>query len=360
MYANRGWWIPAEDGGPEREYFWPYLNRELGIHLYYGGSQSESQLERIRECGSALIFMDSSVKDLGFLKNFPDKTVNVFLISDETYNSLLSTRLLLSKATKRLYRDYPIHPIRNILHLPKIVFNSFVKGYKNGVSLRLYFRAFAAGLILSAKQVCMYFATILTRKSLGYLPLGYTGSYASKFEEIYELTSESSLIDFSINNCMTLQKGKSNSVFFSGQRGNFDRQLMLAEARELKLNLGPIHQKFGGPDEPDSRQTAVNQYFYGLQSNCYSLCPPGNYSPETFRYIESLLLWAYPLLPKRVLSNPLYQASMDDSWKSFKSAVRQSNETSHYEFEVITKMLALTNQQIKQVLAEVGIIEANF
>lgn len=70
MKIVRAWWIPAEDSGPEREYLWPYVNREIGIHLHYGGDQASIQLGRIDDGEKALVFIDSSVKDTIFWISF--------------------------------------------------------------------------------------------------------------------------------------------------------------------------------------------------------------------------------------------------------------------------------------------------
>ena len=55
MKSINGWWIPAEDGGKEREYKWDYLNREYGIKLFYGKNQKKVQLEKARRGKTTLI-----------------------------------------------------------------------------------------------------------------------------------------------------------------------------------------------------------------------------------------------------------------------------------------------------------------
>ena len=59
MKTIRAWWIPAEDHLDEREYKWPYLNREYGIRLFYGGNQKKNQLQKINNHGRALLVLDN-------------------------------------------------------------------------------------------------------------------------------------------------------------------------------------------------------------------------------------------------------------------------------------------------------------
>ena len=359
MHTNRGWWIPAEDGGPEREYVWPYINRELGLRLYYGGSQHKIQTKRISECGTALIFIDSSVKDFQFLKKFPKKSVDVFLVSDETYSFISTARLLLLNSTRSIYRDYPVHSFVNFVHWPITTLRLAFKSVQNNLGIILYLKALLAGLVLAGKQFLISLTKSITGKHLGHLPLGYTGGFEDLFVKSNHLNDKESLIKYALANQEKIRREKKLQVFFTGQIGKFDRQLMLAEALKVNLNLGPIHESFGGPKEQLAKQYAIRNYFEGLKESYFSFCPPGNYSPETFRYIESLLLFSFPLQPKRVISNPLYSSPNGNTWQEFCRATVKGSLDSFYDSQKILGALECTLSNIRKVSIEVGIIEEN-
>ena len=172
-------------------------------------------------------------------------------------------------------------------------------------------RALLAGLLISLKQVIILIAAKLTRKPVKSLPLGYTGGFAREYDRDFQLEEFDSIIDYSLANSQILENIKKDLVFFTGQKGKYERQLMLLEAKKMGLDIGPIHLTFGGPTESCLREKAIYENFVGLRDNTYSLVPPGNYSPESFRFMESLVLMTFPLMPKYVISNPLYSSPID-------------------------------------------------
>jgi hypothetical protein len=316
MKTIRAWWIPAEDNGDEREYKWPYLNREYGIRLFYGGNQKEYQFQKIKNGERALLVLDNSIRSLDFLKDFPPRSVIVMLVSDEIYSARLTCGLLCNSSIYSIYRDYPLRGFSGITKYPRTLTASFFSCIRFKLKISAFLKAFIAGLVMLLKQLTINLFAKILRKKVQHLPLGYTGSFATNFQIDKHLKDDDGFIDFSLK---AISDGefeiKSEETFFSGQRGNFDRQLFLETARHHGLGIRSIHRSFGGPENLEERVRAEKDYFEGLKVSRFSICPSGNYSAESFRYLESLLLQSLPLMPARILSDPLYRNSFSRSWK---------------------------------------------
>ena len=339
MNKARGWWIPAEDGGPEREYLWPYINRELGIRLYYGGNQGAIQLERVKTGKKVIIFVDSSVKNFDFLDLFPARSVIVFFVSDETYSAWLTIQLLIKPSTFKIFRDYPLGNFTKIFSYPALLSRAIQEKFAYKVPIKHMFRAFFAGLIIISKQFCMASLSFFMKKPLDWLPLGYTYGFTENYNRHFKVKGQVSVLQHSLKVLMNRGNApKKSSVFFSGQIGGFDRRVIIKKAQAFGLEVGPIFEKFGGPQDPVARKEAALNYFIGLLGSDFSICPPGNYSAETFRYVESLILHSYPLLKKSVLSDPISRLRQEVTFEFYLEHLN-SSELKFIREEIKTHLL---------------------
>jgi hypothetical protein len=304
MTSLRAWWIPADNGGIEREYVWPYINLEFELRLFYGGNQVKSQLKQIGDGFFALIFLDNSVSRIDFLDNFPEESVIVFLVSDETYSASLTNSILRKKSVKAVYRDYPLYSASNIAGYSSKIVESILYCKKFRLPKLMLIRSIISGLIIAIRQLRMHFVSKITGKAVKKLPLGYTGWFASLFISKFSIPAFSSLVEWS--NLGLLDLDKSQETYFAGQRGSYDRQEFLSISTSLGFPPNRINETFGGPEDLNERQRAQIDYFEGLASSRFSLCPPGNYSSESFRFVESLLLHSLPIVPSKVISDPFY------------------------------------------------------
>ena len=311
MKTVRAWWIPAEDSGPEREYLWPYINRELGIRLFYGGDQRAIQLVRINNGQKAIIFVDSSVKSFDFLKDFPNRSVIVFFVSDETYGLTPNLRIILKESVESIYRDYPIRNLRGLRGYARVVVNSFLVCGRNGLTYKGLIIAFVAGLVMLCRQLIIKVSAKLVKREIKHLPLGYTGWYSERLEREFGIANTLDFFTWSENQ---VKSGipKQSLSFFAGQKGKFDRQMLLNQAERQGLVPSRQFENFGGPTESHLRVEAQEFYFEGLKESRFALCPPGNYSGETFRYLESLLLHSLPIRASKVLSDPFFSLVSSD------------------------------------------------
>lgn len=359
MKNIRAWWIPAEDDGEEREYEWEYLNREYGIELFYGRNQKKFQLERVAAGECALVVLDSSVDSLEFLDDFPNRSVIAFFVSDETYSAIKTCRLLMNSSIREVYRDYPIRGLRGLLFYPGLLISSFCTLRKYDMKFRLWLVAFGSGVAIVGKQIVMQCISSLIRKRIKHIPLGYTGSFAEKYSQYFSIRSEESLISHSIAEIRSDSNiRKSKETFFAGQRGKFDRQVFLKSAQSLNLNIGRINETYGGPVELNEKKRAQREYFLGLLHSRFSICPSGNYSVESFRFLESLLVQALPIVPKEVLSDPLYFANSENSWnQQDKKWFRNFPEKRR--IDLILQELATLDIRRRKIIKELQSNEAN-
>jgi hypothetical protein len=313
MSPEYGWWIPAEEGGPEREYLWPYLNRELGVRLFYGGNQVSCQRARIESGKYGLVVIDSSVRKFEYLKQFPPRSIIVFSASDETYSLLQTARVLKEKSVAIVMREYPVRT--------KVRLEILGQGLKlipiakeNKLRAKLLF-SIVSGMALYIKQLGMYFLAVLFRKRFINCPLGYTGKFATSYDSLSNGDPKKSIIEEAITKGSS--KEKKQTLFFAGQRGSPERQLMISQAEESSFGPFDIFDSFGGPTNSNLNYADDSYYVKGMSYSKFSLCPPGNYSAETFRFLESLVLFSYPLRPRTVLSDPSFFNDSKFNWNSF-------------------------------------------
>ena len=359
MKSINGWWIPAEDGGEEREYKWDYLNREYGIKLFYGKNQKKVQLENARRGKTTVIVMDNSVTSLDFLSDFPKRSVTALFVSDETYSAIKTCKLLRHPSIKIVFRDYPLQSIRGLFSYPKLFISSVTMLIKYERDVRAWFAAFVSGIAMMGKQVAMRSISKLSRKEIRHLPLGYTGNFASNYSESFSLNEKESLITHAIKGIASIEMlKKREETFFAGQRGKFDRRVFLNSARSLKLNVTQVHETYGGPLDVEERSKAQKNYFYGLLNSRFSICPSGNYSVESFRYLESLLVQTLPIVPRTVLSDPLYFNYSIETW-GYQDAEWFRNFPEVLRISLIKQKLEKLDSRIKAIIAELRLNEVN-
>ena len=312
MNTITGWWLSSSDQTTRSEFSTEFLRREIGIRLFSGQEEISSQLARVSKGSQALVFTDSSVSNFKSLDCFPNRSVILFVLSDETYSLALNLRALLNKKVSLVVRNYPLGNFRAIINYPFILYSKLLRGIYYPQLLKLFPRAFASSLYMIFSQILLRLVFILLRKQCFHFPLGYDSGFAQNFAQHSKVSESSSLIEFSLSKGnVSLFPEKQRDFFFMGQRGTFDRQLLLSEAKQLGINLEKVHESYlvGRLDEYQK------MYFDSILSSRLSITPPGNYSAHTFRYCESLLVHSYPIGERWVLSDPLYLSRLTFAWK---------------------------------------------
>jgi hypothetical protein len=97
-----------------------------------------------------------------------------------------------------------------------------------------------------------------------------------------------------------------------GQRGSFWRRYALEELQLSELvrqSTILVRDEFGGTLGANGASIETGQeYVAGLLNTNISMCPPGNYSSSTFRYLESLICGAIPAIAEGTPTDALFRA----------------------------------------------------
>jgi hypothetical protein len=290
--------------GPKSE----YLERELNwLH-------ADTQIETEFVCGNQEVVLIGP-NTCEVLQLFRKKRkVYAYLYADETYKAIHTFLLLINPKVKRILRSYPIHDLRfrRAFHGLQ-TFLIFMTGKRSIKSKYYFLQGSLAGFIIVLRQVGIYFMEGLRfgkKFEDCWLPLGYTNKFATMFcDYVGEEAFRKSLIEYSLTVNDSFQGDRIFQLVFRGQRGKFQRQEFIRSASDLVSGVSKVfitNDHFGGRNpESDINFKSLDPYAAELFGSTFALCPPGNYSRETFRYWESLLCGCAPITPDFVVSDPL-------------------------------------------------------
>jgi hypothetical protein len=119
-----------------------------------------------------------------------------------------------------------------------------------------------------------------------------------------------------------------------------------------------VHKTYGGPLDEEERSKAQKKCSIGLLNSRFSFCPSENYGVESFRYLESLLLQALPIVPRTVLSDPLYFNYSIETW-GFQDAEWFRSFPEVLRISLIKQKLEKLDSRIKAIIAELRLNEVN-
>jgi hypothetical protein len=290
--------------GPPTE----YLERELGW-IPVGVTKDLSQVKS----SQVVVLVGQSFWEVLNLFRLKGK-FHVYLYADETYKLIHNLLLLLNPRIKKLLRSYPVHDLlfaRTVTSGKKL--SNLFNMCSSSKEKLLFSQSLLAGIVMLFRQSlikclqCLRFGSDLESY---WIPLGYTNRFAKLFcAELGVQNPLDSLIDYACLRSETSMQGKDLQIVFRGQRGKFQRQKFLQAVEDaapsipkvIKVNRGFA----GGNDTGEITSIVSDPYVKELLKSVFALCPPGNYSSETFRYWESLLCGCVPIVADMVPSDPL-------------------------------------------------------
>lgn len=302
MTISYGWWLPAEGGSSSGEYRREYFRRELHLTFRYGGNQLDYQLNRIKQGKLAIVATDATDSKIELLQMLPKRSVMLFLTGDETYKFWVMAKIARSERVRILVRDYPLPSMRNCMRIPLVVFFNLFVACRYPKLMKSFFESLVKGILMSIRQISIWTLCKFLRIRVMHLPLGYTDDFAERVAEIFSLGSESHLIDNQDLSVLEFSY-RGHRPYFSGQLAQFDRRVI----QKVNVDLGnsAINFYVGYMNFGKEKKFALDRYIKNLSKCKFSLCPAGNWSRETFRYFESMLLGAVPITAKYVLSDPI-------------------------------------------------------
>ena len=252
--------------------------------------------------------------EIAELMKFPKKSLVIHLYADETYRVKNNIRVMRLPATYKILRSYPTPRIR-IQNIFYSTISSFldIKNSKFKISNSNFVRFWAAGMVMSLRQVSIRILGILFRKSSIVCPLGYTDIFCISFlnykdYQLQETSAENeSLFLITEKNIQDILQNKKNTICFVGQRGNIAREIAVEEISKTPNSIVIVRDRFGGSIgfNGSTDKTGIEYLKIMLESK-FTICPPGNYSGYSFRLMESLLCFTYPIINNYPLTDPLF------------------------------------------------------
>ncbi len=247
--------------------------------------------------------------DVRVLRDFPDASVALLIESDETYDPKLAYAVRQTPAVAQVLRNYPVHPqssrrnARTLRYGTQEVLDAPLGSWPSGV------RAIAAGLVMTHRHARLRRLYGHRTRVGGGLPLGYTDMFVQGLQlaaargVIPDPPSKGSLLPYLSGLRRELSARKSISLCFVGQRGRFQRAAGIDRASQFGWDVGPIRSGFEAAGQ--DRAEASFEYIRSLVDSRFALCPPGNYSGDSFRLTEAVLLGCVPVEVGHTLSDPL-------------------------------------------------------
>jgi len=298
-------------------YFGPrieYLEREQGWQ-----HSSTFQFEGKSKGYSRVYLIGENLNEVISLFRLRDR-FSVYLYADETYKVFRTLLLCFNPKIVNIIRSYPIHDLK-FPKFGKLIEDSFsanrimksnTSNYQNNffeIALSLI-----AGVVMSVRQVALNFTERIRfrgKMQNRWMPLGYTNVFASNFVAYLQPSQifEGSLIDLFLLNKLKIFESKMNKIVFRGQVGKFQRQFFFREFETISLPIANqivLNERFSGSSNAaEPRSEMANAYVRELLESAFAMCPPGNYSNETFRFWESLLCGCVPIVANFVPSDPI-------------------------------------------------------
>ena len=298
--------------GNAQQEFW---RREFKAKVIPKTGNYLEEIQRLVVSGiKPIVQVGQNPAEITELMKFPKKSLVIHLYADETYRVKNNIRVMRLPATYQILRSYPIPRIRiqNIFYSTICSFLD-MKNSKFKISNRNFVKFWAAGMVMSLRQVSIRILGILFRKPSMACPLGYTDIFCISFlnykDYQFEDTSakNESLFLISNKNAQNILQNKKTTICFVGQRGNIAREIAVEEISKTPNSILIVRDRFGGSiGFNGSTDKTGTEYLKTMLESKFTICPPGNYSGYSFRLMESLMCFTYPIINNFPLTDPLF------------------------------------------------------
>lgn len=329
-----------------------FLKREFGLILTEINTSNLLTIENSEIC----IFATTNPIELeSIIKGSNPESIIIFVLGNETYNVLIFEYLNKYKDKIKLALIY---------NLPKrtsywVSFRCFLAAIYDG---GLFFKIDGVHLLRNFKNG-IDFMRRNRKLKINYhhfdFPLGYTNMFVKELNTLGLAKDSKSLFNNEFLDKLVDSKVKTMS--FIGANGSWARRLaikaMVKLVRDSQLKV--VQDSYKGLSTSFESSTL---YINSLIDSKFVLCPPGNLTNKTFRYLESLLMGALPILPPATIQdNHLWDTWIESSnkikysWtKCIKQALgmeeidRKENVTNALSSEL--RKIRVVNTKIDQAL----------
>jgi hypothetical protein len=255
-----------------------------------------------------LAFVHVEPESLRHLRDLPPRSVQLLVVSDETYRLDLLQAITRTPAIAHVFRCYPLFNGSGPSMARRLAAAADELPGMDVGQVRLALRSVAAGSVLR-RRVAIWSRRLqssgigVTSLCLGYTDWFEMGLNALADEGLLPAVPEAgSLIPYLAHAREQILAEKTEHLGFVGQSGNFQRQAGIRAARQAGFNVGPVRDGFGGGGQDPA--VASREYVGQLLASRFTLCPPGNYSGESFRLTEACLMFSVPVEVTPTMSDP--------------------------------------------------------
>jgi len=298
-----------------------FLDRELGWHFRKLNFAAPCAILKLVQAGeSCVVLIGSNQTELEILDKLSEKSVWVYLYADETFIPAINGKVVKHDAVIGVIRAYPESNSSLLASITKCLFNALrIIGRS---PLRIYFkvlRNLPYGVFLIIRKYYVAKLHVKWQKKSIHLFPGYTDVFAVATLKLFHSENDvsTSLIDYALT---SVESNRDMLLTFIGQSGSGWREYSLSRAREYfkeeEFNLKVNAVFMGTLGANGASNDTAQHYVRALRSSLYSLCPPGNYSYGTFRFLESLISGALPILALNCSYDSNYEVPVDISWKT--------------------------------------------
>lgn len=339
--------------------FW---RRELGATFYRKDANYLNRAKALITSGvKPVIQIGPSKQEASDLMGFPKGSLIVQFHADETYLPKINYQIIKNPAVTMILRSYPI---------PTFKFSRFFKSQYFGFTdlldnfsiknLLEFLKLFGAGIVMVKRQVFIAILERVYSKTSTLMPLGYNDLFAESYSKVNQVVENLSLVDFALHKLPT--KNKKLDIAFVGQSGKLTRRVAIHAMSQISSKEIILRKNYGG---------AIGIYGATLESGIesvqllmnskFALCPPGNYSNNTFRIAESLICGAAPMFNQGSITDPISTYSyLDDKilelprrWKNKVAlAVNFNQDLTDLSVERSLRNLSLEIERVKKVIIE--------
>jgi hypothetical protein len=328
-------------------------------------TKSENYLEKAKELITSgvkpIIQIGPSEQQTLDLMGFPRGSLIVQFHADETYLPKINFQVIRNPAVGMILRSYPISKFK-LFKLLKSQYFGFIDllddfSFKNLIE---FLKLFGAGIVMVKRQSVIAILERIYSKTSIPMPLGYNDLFAESFSKINQVNERASLVNFAFHKVPT--KNKNFDIAFIGQSGKLTRRVAIQAMSEVSPKELILRKNYGG---------AIGIYGATLESGIesvqalmnskFALCPPGNYSNNTFRIAESLICGAAPMFNQGSITDPISTYSyLDDvilelprRWKKKVAlATMVSQDLTNLSVERSLRNLSSEIERVKKVIIE--------
>lgn len=333
--------------------FW---RREFGATVY---RKDSNYLDRLKACVNSglipVVQIGPSKQEALDLKGFPTGSLIIQFHADETYLPKINYQIISNPAVYMILRSYPI---------PKFILSKFFKSQYFGFrdllenfslrNLMEFIKLVAAGIVMVKRQ---FFIAVLERlysKASVPMPLGYNDLFAESFCKVNQVNSDSSLVKYALKSILV--RNEKFEISFVGQLGKLTRRFAIEAMSKISSKKLVIRSNYGGAiGIYGATLESGIENIQALMNSKLALCPPGNYSNNSFRIAESLICGAAPMFNQGSITDPISTYSYLDigildlprNWKNKIEVASKINQTLTDEY--VKASLGNLNSEIERI-----------